>query len=300
MYLLYFKRVQIKHSIIRCDGIIYLYRKDDKTMQWIILVAIIAVSIIYYYAYQNTHKPITNNVEIQLKNSQSANPIKILHLSDFHMERITISPQALFDKLDNENIDIIALTGDYLQRVKNIDKFLGYLEILYNLNPKYGVYVVFGNHDYLLKNKISYFQKIIEETGAIVLRNENRSITVDGQNINLIGIDDFKTKRSDIEKSYKNLKDGVNIVLTHDPNVVLKMNNYHFDYLLSGHFHGGQICWPIPFHLVKMGKLPRRNIFKGLNFSNEKPYYINDGLGQTILNLRLGSRPEITFHTLNS
>lgn len=270
-------------------------------MLWIILVAIIISALImYYYAYQNTHKPITNNVKIQLKNTRSANPIKILHLSDFHMERITISPQDLFNKLDHEDIDIIALTGDYLEKLKNVDKFLCYLDILFKLNPKYGVYVVFGNHDYLLKNKINYFQKIIEDTGAIVLRNENRSITVDGQNINLIGIDDFKTKRSNIEKSYTDLQAGVNIVLTHDPNVVLNMKNYHFDYLLSGHFHGGQICWPIPFHLIKMGKLPRKYIFKGLNFSNEKPYYINDGLGQTILNLRLGSRPEITFHTLCS
>ncbi len=269
-------------------------------MIWIILVAIIAVTIICYYAYQNTHKPITNNVKIQLKNNQSSNPIKILHLSDFHMEKISITPQNLFNELDQKNIDLIALTGDYLEKLKNIDKFLEYLDVLYKLNPKYGVYVVFGNHDYLLKDKIDYFQKIIENTGAIVLRNENRSITIEGQNVNLIGIDDYKTKRSNIEKSYENLQSGVNIVLTHDPNVVLHMKNYHFDYLLSGHFHGGQIYWPKPFHLVKMGKLPRKNIIKGLNFSHEKPFYINDGLGQTLLNLRIGSRPEITLHTLNS
>ena len=265
---------------------------------WIILTTIILLILIYYFANKNTHKPILRKVNLHLKNKQEF-PINILHLSDFHMEKISITPEQLFNKINRKDVDIIALTGDYLEKVKNIDKFIEYLNILNKLEPKYGIYVVFGNHDYLLKNNINYFQKRIEETGAIVLKNENTSIMFEGQNINIIGIDDYKTKRSNIEMSYENLKPGINIVLTHDPNIVLHMNNYSFDYLLCGHFHGGQIYWPIPFHLIKMGKLPKKNIFKGLNFQQNKPYYINEGLGQTLVNMRLGSRPEITLHTLS-
>lgn len=82
--------------------------------------------------------------------------------------------------------------------------------------------------------------------------------------LNIIGIDDFSTSRSDVEKSYAGTAEGYNLVLTHDPNIVLAMQNYHFDYLLSGHFHGGQIHWPKPYHLLKMGKLVRMNMIKGL------------------------------------
>lgn len=267
-------------------------------MKWIILLA--SLSYLLYRAHKNTYHPEVNNIKLKIAHNKSKNPIKILHLSDLHMENISITPEILFKELQGQEIDIIALTGDYLERVRNIDKFLGYLNILHQLKPKFGIYVVFGNHDYLLRGKIDYFQQIIENTGAVVLRNENKTIYVDGQNINIIGIDDFKTKRSDIVKSYNGIKSGINLVLTHDPNVVLKMEGYHFDYLLSGHFHGGQIHYPKAYHLVKMGKLARQNIIKGLHFHQNMPFYINEGLGQTGINIRLRSRPEITLHTLVS
>jgi predicted MPP superfamily phosphohydrolase len=88
------------------------------------------------------------------------------------------------------------------------------------------------------------------------------------------------------------------LVLTHDPNVVLEMNAYHFDYLLAGHFHGGQIHWPRPYHLWKMGRLARQRRVRGLHYENGRAFYISEGLGQTGVNLRLGSHPEITIHRM--
>ena len=49
---------------------------------------------------------------------------------------------------------------------------------------------------------------------------------------------------------------------------------------------------------MKMGKLPRMNMIKGLHMYDGKPFYINEGLGQTGVNIRVGSRPEITIHEL--
>ena len=111
-------------------------------------------------------------------------------------------------------------------------------------------------------------------------------ISVQGTQVNIIGIDDFSTKRSNMEASYKEIKPGTNLVLTHDPNIVLHMKKYHFDYLLAGHFHGGQICYPKAYHLVKMGKLARMNIIKGFHMQDGKPFYISEGLGQTGVNIR--------------
>jgi uncharacterized protein len=68
--------------------------------------------------------------------------------------------------------------------------------------------------------------------------------------------------------------------------------------LLSGHFHGGQIHWPKPYHLAAMGELVGMNMIKGLHVHDGKPFYISEGLGQTGVNIRVGSRPEITIHRL--
>ncbi|TCS83981.1 hypothetical protein EDD72_10219 [Tepidibacillus fermentans] len=264
-------------------------------------IPLLAFGLLYYYSHRNTYKPEFNHIQLRINGIKTKKPIHILHLSDLHMEKISITPSQLYQQLKEEEIDLIALTGDYLDKAKNINKFLQYLAVLHQRQPKYGIYVVFGNHDYLLRDRIHYFRQKIEETGAIVLINESHTIQIHGQIVNIIGIDDHFSGRSDISKAYQNIeKNGINLVLSHDPNIVLQMEGYPFDYLLSGHFHGGQIHWLKPYHLVKMGKLARQNMIKGLHFHKERPFYISEGLGQTGLNIRLRSRPEITIHTLVS
>jgi len=268
-------------------------------MLYIVLLLIISLIILVFIAHNNTFKLQITHTQIDLKQANQSLNINILHLSDLHMEHISIAAEDLYQKLVNKKIDLIALTGDYLERVKNIDKFIKYLTFLNKLKPQYGIYLVFGNHDYLLKNKLPLLQKRIEELGIKVLKNENETIKINGQKVHIIGIDNFSTKHHDIHKSFANIIDGIKIVLTHDPNIVLDMREYSFDYLLSGHFHGGQIHWPKPYHLIKMGKLARMKVIKGLHYINGMPIYINEGLGQTGVNIRLRSRPEVTIHKLS-
>ncbi|MFD1738438.1 metallophosphoesterase [Bacillus salitolerans] len=266
----------------------------------LLLLALLAL-LIYGYRLGNRN---TSDITIQHINaltSESTNSLNlsVLHLSDLHLENISITPDELYEKVKSKPVDLIALTGDFLDRTRTIPKLTAYLEVLKRLNPTYGTYAVFGNHDYVLRTKsFQKLQHLLEEYGCKTLKNESIEIQTDQGMLQIIGIDDFSTNRSDIKSSYKNVGEGFKLVLTHDPNVVMHMKDYHFDYLLSGHFHGGQICWPKPYHLVKMGKLVRLNMVKGLHYYDGKPFYISEGLGQTGVNIRVGSRPEITFHTL--
>lgn len=256
------------------------------------------MSALIYKGYKNTKCVTVNHVKI---NEQSQSHINVLQLSDLHLENISVTPEFLLQNLINEHIDLIALTGDFMDRVKSIPKILPYLKALNQLKPKYGMYAVFGNHDYVLKGE--YFKQLkrnFNENGVKTLQNECETIVVNNVKVNIIGIDNYGTGHCDLKKSYDQIesKNAFNLILTHDPNVVLEMKNYHFDYLLSGHFHGGQIHWPKPYHLKKMGKLVRMNMTKGLHYINDKPFYISEGLGQTGVNIRIGSRPEITLHQI--
>ncbi|WP_242142892.1 MULTISPECIES: metallophosphoesterase [unclassified Bacillus cereus group] len=269
----------------------------------ILLLSILFIALFYLFkkAHKNTADVVMNRVQINQKYIHEQDlKLNILHLSDMHLENISISPSQLYNKLKDESIDLIALTGDFLDRKRTIPKLAPYLEVLNQLHAKYGIYAVFGNHDYVLRETdLQTLKETLEQYNCKVLQNENHIIYAQGKLINIIGIDDFSTKRSDLTASYKGIKQGVNLVLTHDPNVVLHMKEYHFDYLLAGHFHGGQICYPKAYHLVKMGKLARMNMIKGLHTQDGKPFYINEGLGQTGVNIRVGSRPEITLHQLS-
>ncbi|WP_185861741.1 metallophosphoesterase [Peribacillus cavernae] len=263
-----------------------------------------ALLIVLFYlinrAYKNTKDIVINRISINQSHHGNTSVLNILQLSDMHLENISITPDELHDKLKNEEIDLIALTGDFLDRKRTIPKLIPYLKVLNKLNIKYGIYAVFGNHDYVLRNDDLYQLKDeLEKYGCVVLQNKNKVISVDGKTVNIIGIDDYSTGRSDLGASYSNIENGTNLVITHDPNVVLDMTNYQFDYLMAGHFHGGQICYPKAYHLVKMGKLIKMNMIKGMHIQDGKPFYINEGLGQTGVNIRIGSRPEITLHQLS-
>jgi uncharacterized protein len=268
-----------------------------------LILVFLGTSLLFYRAYKNTHKVALNKVNLStIDSNHSQGPqLNILQISDMHLEKISISPEQLYKKLVGEKIDLIALTGDYLDKRCSIPRLIPYLKVFNRLNPRYGIYAVFGNHDYKLKQTdFKSLRSLMEEHGCITLQNENKTIFVEGKPLHIIGIDDLHTKRSDLPSSYAGLNEGYHLVLTHDPNIVLKMKNWSFDYLLSGHFHGGQIYWPKPYHLAKLGRLMMKmDMIKGLHYYEDKPFYISEGLGQTSVNIRVGSRPEITLHQLS-
>lgn len=266
----------------------------------IVLIAILIVSYFLRKANKNTYNVKLNKIIVEDK-QKYVNPtqINVLHLSDLHLENLSITPGELYNQVKDEKIDLIAITGDFLDRKRSIPKLIPYLEVFKKMAPTHGTYAVFGNHDYVLrKENFEILKQLLEEHGVKTYQNENESLMIKGHRLNLIGIDDFSTRRSNLVESYRALSPGYNLVLTHDPNLVLHMKDYHFDYLLSGHFHGGQICYPKPYHLVKMGKLVRMKMIKGFHTQDGKPFYINEGLGQTGVNIRVRSNPEITIHTL--
>jgi uncharacterized protein len=263
------------------------------------IVALIALLLLY--SYRNTFCPILREVEIHIREKEGRiDDLRVLHLSDLHMERISITPIRLKSLILPTRPDLIVLTGDYLDRYHNIEKLVTYLHEICSVNPRYGVYCVFGNHDHYLGERIGELQNAIESTGCKVLRNESTTIDMDGTPLNLIGIDDFCLGKSDIPRSFANVPErGINLVLAHDPNTVLALEEHHdVDYMLSGHLHGGQFNIPFAFQMFPMGELPKYKIIKGLHKVNGRMIYISEGLGQSGLNVRLNSRPEITVHRL--
>ncbi|HLR65678.1 metallophosphoesterase [Virgibacillus alimentarius] len=262
---------------------------------------VIFIGYLIYKAYKNTHDIKINNIKITPDTeSEQGDFLSILHLSDLHLENISFTSEQLSQTLANKSIDLIVLTGDFLDRKRTIPKLIPYLKVLQKIQPKYGIYAVLGNHDYVLKkDDLNKLTKIMADHDCHILQNDSKTITINGNLINIIGIDDYSTKRSNLPRAFQQVNAGMNIVITHDPTIVLEMEDYRFDYLMAGHFHGGQICYPKAYHLVKMGKLARKNIIKGLHKHNDSPFYISEGLGQTGLNIRVGSRPEITFHDVS-
>jgi len=236
--------------------------------------------------------PSLNEVEVSVKSS-NLNGLRILHLSDIHINKKTSikSIKELISLCNSCNADFIVITGDIIDcKCKYIrDK----LEVLNTI--KKSVFYISGNHDLFyglddLKILLNNF---------ILLDNRHIIFEYNDSNILLAGLSDrfsnfFKIKREE-NKITNLLKENENsIFLAHQPKdykFALKSNTKLF---LCGHTHGGQIY---PFHyLVKIFQ----PFLSGLYYINNTAIYVNKGLGYWGINFRYKASSEITLLKLTS
>jgi uncharacterized protein len=216
--------------------------------------------------------------------------LKILQISDMHVEHNRISPRTLQTLITVEQPDIICLTGDFLDLSSSFLLLVPFLQALQS--TRIPVYAVLGNHDYNLK-KPQTLKILLREYGIVVLENEGVVV----KSINLVGIDDFCTGHSD-ERAFQFVEEGKPVVvMTHDPTITMSMN-HSFDYLFSGHLHGKQFAIPFLFKFIDMGPLASSGVYQGLHQCGKGLFYISKGIGQSRINLRFLVRSEVTIHEL--
>ncbi|MNE50955.1 putative metallophosphoesterase [compost metagenome] len=162
-------------------------------------------------------------------------------------------------------------------------------------DPGIPVFAVLGNHDHRLKSTAFHqLIKILDSAGIQVLINQ--SVLVD--NIQIVGIDDFGSKKSKVTDAFANIDPNKpTLVLTHNPNLVLSINR-KYTYLMAGHFHGMQFNIPFLFQFIDKGRLAADGIYKGLHSGSYGKFYISKGIGQAGINARFLIRSEVTLHEL--
>lgn len=218
--------------------------------------------------------------------------VKIVQISDLHVEKLRVSPERLRNLVERERPDYIFLTGDYTQRLKYVSKVDMYLQQLLQVGVP--IYAVLGNHDYRLKRNMWKLLDTFKKNGIPVLRNE----AVRLRQFTLVGIDDFSSGKSWSTKAFRPVgPSDRTVVITHDPNIVTKVQR-SFDYLMSGHLHGKQFRIPFLYYFKDKGALAREGIYQGLHRNRHGAFYISKGIGQSQLNARFLVRSEITVHEL--
>jgi predicted MPP superfamily phosphohydrolase len=233
--------------------------------------------------------------------STSPNGLRIAHMSDLHVNKLYISNRRIISKLNGISPDIIIMSGDYIEKQKDIPKFISLLKEIAVIYP---VYLTLGNHDHKAlkhnKNRIAAFIGNIQEAGATVLLNSNINLIKNNTTYNIIGIDDLKHGKPDIKKAFHGIKpsldnDCLNIAFSHNPDIVLYLNKEITDYFLCGHFHGGQIWMPfgLEFRIMRSEKLCKMGYRRGLHKINGINVYISRGLGNVVFPFRFLSLPEI-------
>ena len=266
------------------------------------MLYILSALIVLMLAYMRFEAGFLKVERVEFTKSKSG--LKILHLSDIHINRLMVPLKRIKNAIDREKPDLVIITGDYIEKPGHIPYFLSFLEYIKGSFP---IYLCLGNHDYkAFKRKngreAGGFIRAIQKKGAIILHNDSVCFEKKQKKYNIIGIDDLKEGSADIDKALSSCCTGAhaNIAFSHNPDLVLEFPKRTVDYFFCGHFHGGQIWMPfnLEFEILRKDKLCKQGVRWGLHRINGINLYVNRGLGNVVFPLRFMSRPEITVYYL--
>jgi predicted MPP superfamily phosphohydrolase len=248
--------------------------------------------------------------------------LKLVQMSDFHYDNGLLSEKMLTEAIAVSNAakpDLVILTGDY---VNTIAKPIHQLALrLKNLESRYGVYAILGNHDIYYPSSKSEITNALTNVGINVLWNQIAYPV--GEKLPLVGLADFYAKEFNPEAIMDQLDSTTpRIVLSHHPDTAEILKKWRVDLQLSGHSHGGQIVIPglgpaMIYYAKIVKKIPKKirrklpflrkthSILRhwqwsqGLHKVGNNQLYVNRGLG-TYFPGRLFCPPEVTIIILKT
>ncbi len=266
------------------------------------------------YGFSNKYNYQIRRVPLSYDNLPSAfRGLKIVQISDIHS-----------GSFDNKNAvekgvqmvldlkpDLILFTGDLIN--DRASEMTGYQDVFSRLKAPMGVFSTLGNHDYgdyvkwpseeARDQNLEYLKKLQADMGWRLLMNEHVVLQKDGQEIALIGIENWSAKKrfpknGKMWKAYPGAeKYPFKILMSHDPShwdAEVRPKYGDIDLTLAGHTHGMQFGIEIPGFKWSPVKYVY-NQWAGLYEEGKQKLYVNRGYGFIGYPGRVGILPEITL-----
>lgn len=258
---------------------------------WSLLAIVLAIAAYAFfiepYWIEVTHYEIQGNV---------AAPLKIAHLTDLHTHGIGRRERRMLEILAAEKPDIIVITGDSLGRLgprgSHQSNYPECKDVYEQLHAPLGVWFVRGNWENweIFHGERAFYQ----DAGVHFLLNASEKARPD---VSIIGVDDPYTGTAKLDAAMANVPGGAyTIALFHSPAYFDRIAG-RVNLCLAGHTHGGQVRLPF----LKPVWLPRGcgRYLKGWYEEQGSKMYVSRGLGNSVLPMRLLSRPEIAIITIH-
>jgi predicted MPP superfamily phosphohydrolase len=216
--------------------------------------------------------------------------LNIVAASDIHLGTIIRNSRLKYivDKINNLSPDLILLPGDIVDEDVSSVMEQNMASILKQLNAKYGVYAITGNHEYI--GGVQETVKYIRDGNVTVLMDSIEKIA---NSFYLIGRKDhsaisFGDSRDTLATILESADKSLPLILVdHQPFNLEEAQMNGIDFQISGHTHHGQL---FPFNFIT------KRVYEkswGYMRKNSTQYYVSCGVGTWGPPMRLGNRPEI-------
>jgi len=283
-----------------------------------VLLSGIPLLLMIYGMARNRHRYKIHEVEVPLVDLPKAlDGLRIVQISDVHAGSFTDKEPIKkgIQLINDAKADLVFFTGDLVNSIAM--EMVPYTEVFDKIRAKYGVFSIFGNHDYgdyvrwpSEEAKLTNLNRLIhlqKEMGWHLLLNENRLLNINGEKVAIIGVENYSasprfSKYGDLEKAYQGSQSAaLKLLLSHDPSHwddQVAPDRSDIAITFSGHTHGAQFG-------IEIGTWfkwsPVKYFYKqwaGLYQKGPQFLYVNRGFGYLGYPGRVGILPEITVMNL--
>lgn len=267
------------------------------------LVVVALISALAYYA--TWIEPFRLTLTRQRLNTSAwqgdGDCLRLLHVSDLHVERTTEREQRLNAMIESLQPDVIVFSGDFVSLSYNQDAQAktDIRAIIGAWRAPLGVYCVAGTPIVEPMTRVLEFVEGLDHLTLLA----NRWVTVETRCgalhiLGLVTTHDLKTDRAALAGMMRDAPaDGVKLLLAHSPDIAPEAAQAGIDLYLCGHTHGGQVRLPLIGALVSSSQLGKRFIM-GRYQVGRMTLYTSRGIGMEGLGApraRLLCPPEVSL-----
>lgn len=237
----------------------------------------------------------------EISSEKIEEPLRIVQLSDLH-DNTDI--EHIVSLVRENNPDMIVTTGDMFDASRPDLKNTISLYQQLRADTDYPIFYITGNHETGKPELLATLCAELSNLNVTVLQNECVPITVNGNDLNVIGFDNNAKYSAKLMENIQADNSRYNVVLCHFPENFDKLLTseelyygqslpFDMNLILSGHAHGGQL------RLAGYGLYaPNQGLFpqwtSGIHsLTDSESLIISRGLGNSSFPIRINNNPEI-------
>lgn len=280
-------------------------KKRRHPLRWLTALVILAAGGWFWFRWQCWGLQ-TTRTEANLAGLPNRfDGYKIVHLSDLHGHEYGEGSETLLELVRAQEPDLIVITGDLIDQRGQLGMVPALARGLAAIAPSY---YVTGNHEWGLgTGAVKDLKNLLAQCGVKVLSNQYEILERGGAQIALAGVDDPNgyADQTTPEELYARIQGETpglfTLLLAHRNDCFDRYAGAGYDFVLSGHAHGGIIRLPFVGGLIGTDRRLFPKWTSGIYTLGDSTLFVSRGLGNNTVpfrGFRIFNRPELAVITL--
>ncbi len=280
-------------------------RKKRRPLLWLAVLLALAVGGVFWFRWQCWGLQATHTDVALAGLPQGFDGYRIVHLSDLHGHEYGDGSRDLLQQVREQAPDLIVITGDLIDQEEQLQMIPALARGLAAIAP---AYYVTGNHEWALgSGAVKELKGLLGQCGVTVLSNQYEILERDGGAIVLAGVDDpngyaDQTTPEELHAWIQEEAPGLTtVLLAHRNDHFGQYANAGYDFVMSGHGHGGIVRLPFIGGLIGTDRRFFPPWTSGAYTLGDSTLFVSRGLGNNtvpIKGFRIFNRPELAVVTL--